>query len=1000
MVVCSRCGAASPDGFRFCGACGAPLHVAERSREARKVVTALFCDVSGSTSFGERLDPEVLREVLNRYFGEIRLIIERHGGTVEKFIGDAVMAVFGIPRVHEDDALRAVRAAAEIRERLPGVAGEVAVELRFRTGVNTGPVLMGEGENLAVGDAVNVAARLEQAAEPGEIVVGEETLRLVRDAVVVEELAPLALKGKSEAVRAFRLVSVDPAAPGLARHLDVPLVGRARELEILRRAWDRTVAESRCHLLTLLGEAGVGKSRLVGELLTGIGDQATVLCGRCLHYGEGITFWPLVEALMPVGKPTQQVLDHLNSGGMATPEELFWEVRKLLESLAAERPVVLYMDDMHWAEPMLLDLLDHVADLSRGAPVLLLCTARPELLDDRPTWGGGKLTATAILLEPLAATECEVLLDELGDSLDPVAQARVIAASEGNPLFLEEIVALARERGTIEVPPTIHALLAARLERLSVEERELLERGAVEGEVFHRLAVRALADERLATEVEPRLAGLVRKELIRPHPAVFSGDEAFRFRHLLIRDAAYDALPKATRAELHERFARWLEEAGADLIELDEIAGWHLEQAVRYRRELGRPVQTQLAHSAVEHLHAAGRRAVARSDVRAAANLLERTLTLATEDDPVYRQIATELAEQLVNAGEFARANEVIITAEQDPANGPLVVLTRLDWLLHTNPQAGVAELEAQLPRLIERLSQSGNDRGLARAHLLAFHKYLLASQWRPASEQARLAAGFAARAGDDLLKGQALGWYCTMLTFGPLDARTIAQEVEEVEQGQPGPYLEAHIDLVRAEICRLDGDLDQARGLLERATERLEGLGMRPLAAAVAMQMALISDSDGDPMAAVPSLRRADAILEEIGERAFRSTIQAYLAWACAQGGDFAAARVASEISDELTAPEDIINFAITPRARARLALADGDGQRAEELARMAVYHAFRTDSVVEQSAATLELAHVLAALGRRQEARSEARKAVDLCEAKGDRPGMSRAQALLGEL
>ncbi len=499
MVVCGRCGTESPEDFRFCPGCGAQLEETPAPRQARKVVTALFCDVTGSTALGEELDPEVLRGVLNRYFAEMRAIIERHGGTVEKFIGDAVMAVFGIPAVREDDALRAVRAAAEVRERLPAIADEVGVELRFRTGVNTGPVLVGEGENLAVGDAVNVAARLEQAAEPGEIVLGEETLALVRDAVVVEALEPLELKGKSEAVPAFRLVSLDPSAEGVARHLDAPLVGRGRELALLRQAWERVVVEAGCHLFTLLGDAGVGKSRLVSELLRGIDGEATVLRGRCLHYGEGITFWPLVEALMPAGAAAEVVIERMNSGGAAVPEELFWEVRRLLESLATQRAVVLHIDDLQWAEPMLFDLIDHVVDLSRGAPILLLCTSRPELLEVRLGWGGGKLNASTVLLEPLNAGDSEALLAELGDGLDPGARTRVIKASEGNPLFLEEMVALARERGAVEVPPTIQALLTARLERLDVEERELLERGAVEGEVFHRLAVKALAGERLST---------------------------------------------------------------------------------------------------------------------------------------------------------------------------------------------------------------------------------------------------------------------------------------------------------------------------------------------------------------------------------------------------------------------------------------------------------------------------------------------------------------------
>ena len=391
VSTCQHCGFESPAGLRFCGSCGAQLPEEVVQRQTRKVVTALFCDVTGSTALGEELDPEILRGVINRYFGVIRSTIERHGGTVEKFVGDAVMAVFGIPVVREDDALRAVRAAAEIRERLPAVAEQVGVELRFRTGVNTGTVLMSEGENFATGDAVNVAARLEQAAAPGEIVIGPETLRLVRDAVVVEALEPLTLKGKSDPVHAHRLISVDPLAAGVARHLEAELVGRERELALLKESWERVVRESGCHLFTLLGSAGVGKSRLVAELLAGVGDEVLVLRGRCLSYGEGITFWPLVEALVPVGEPAAAVLERLTVGGAAVPEELFWDVRRLLEALAAQRPMVLYLDDLQWSEGMLLDLIDHVVDLSRGAPILVLCTARPELLEDRPELGRRKV---------------------------------------------------------------------------------------------------------------------------------------------------------------------------------------------------------------------------------------------------------------------------------------------------------------------------------------------------------------------------------------------------------------------------------------------------------------------------------------------------------------------------------------------------------------------------------------------------------------------------------
>ena len=998
MAICARCGAESPEGFRFCGACGAPLVQAPAPRQARKVVTALFCDVTGSTSLGEQLDPEVLRGVLNRYFEEMRRIIERHGGTVEKFIGDAVMAVFGIPRVHEDDALRAVRAAAEIRERLPAIADEVSVELRFRTGVNTGPVLMGEGENLAIGDAINVAARLEQAAEPGEIVLGEETLALVRDAVRVEALEPLELKGKAEPVSAFRLISVDPEAPGVARHMDAPLVGRARELALLRQARERTVAESACHLFTLLGAAGVGKSRLVAELLSETGGEARVLRGRCLPYGEGITFWPLVEALMPVGEPAQPVLGRLSRGGAATPEELFWDVRRLLESLAAEHPVILSLDDLQWAEPMLLDLLDHIADLSRGAPILLLCTARPELLEERAGWGGGKLNATTTLLEPLASADAETLLDSLGDGLDPEARARVIAASEGNPLFLEEIVALARERGTVEVPPTIQALLAARLERLGVEERELLERGAVEGEVFHRLAVKALAGERLAAEVELRLSGLVRKELIRPHAATLQGDEAFRFRHLLVRDAAYDGLPKATRAELHERFARWVEAAAVGLVELDEIAGWHLEQAVRYRRELGREVPTGLATSAAQHLHAAGLQASRRADTAAAQKLLERALLLAPDGQPLRSVIALDLGDELIPVGEMPRVEELLGIAEVEPSVELRAGVMRLHWMLRARPRDAAAAIDARLPGLLDRLTAAGDERGLANAHMLGFMRHWLASQAAPAMAAAERAAEHARKAGDMGLHAHATAAGVAAVIYGPTPADQGASELDRIEAEGRGLYVRGFVEAARAEVERLEAHFDSARDWAARSCQTFAELGSN-LEGLPWDIMCEIEQAAGNLDAALAAVQESDRLEARGGTESYRSTTQARLAEVQAEIGNVDAALAAIEFCERLSADEDVINFAMTNRLRSAMALADGNPEAAERLARSSVGYADQTDFPLVRADSRVALARALAELGRREEARSQLEQALALREAKGDRTAAAQARLLLDE-
>ncbi len=583
MPICASCGRENPEGASFCNACAVPLVDASGSRERRKVVTCLFCDLAGSTALGESVDPEALRGLLARYFERMKAIVEKHGGVVEKFIGDAVMAVFGLPAVHEDDALRALRAAVEMRAAL----GELGIEGRI--GVNTGEVVTGTEERLVTGDGVNVAARLEQAAKPGEILIGKATLRLTRDVVEAEPVEPLALKGKRAPVPAWRLVSVSTEV--VERRTDSPLVGRELELRALTEAWERVRTARSCELVTVVGAAGVGKSRLVAELLAGI--DAAVVRGRCLAYGTGITYWPVVEVLKQL-EPRMRglVLDPgasetlgglLANEGAASTDELAWAFRKLLEAVAGEQPLVAVFDDIQWGEEAFLDLLEHVAYLASDAPILLLSMGRPDLLERRPGWGG------VLRLQPLPAEDAERLIGaRLGErELEPEVRERILATAGGNPLFVQEMVAMLQESGSgaVAVPPTIQALLAARLDQLDPAERTVLERAAVEGEIFHRGAVQALTPGE--SQLTTRLTSLVRKELVRPDKAQFPGEDAYRFRHLLIRDAAYDALAKATRAELHERFADWLEEHGRDLVELDELIGYHLEQAYRHRTELG-----------------------------------------------------------------------------------------------------------------------------------------------------------------------------------------------------------------------------------------------------------------------------------------------------------------------------------------------------------------------------------------------------------------------------
>jgi len=672
--VCPACGEENSERARFCQACATPLpETAEAVSEVRKVVTIVFADMAGSTAIGERLDPEALRRVQARYFDAMQAVLERHGGTVEKYIGDAVMAVFGIPLLHEDDALRAVRAALGMQKALEALNVELerdhGVQLAIRIGVNTGEVVAGDpraGQRLVTGDAVNLAARLEQAADAGHVLLGPTTQRLVKDAVRVEEVAALDLRGKSAPVKAYRLLDVLTDTAGHVRHLDSPMVGRAKELDLLRRALERARGDRTSQLFTLLGAAGVGKSRLVREFLSSV-DDATVVRGRCLSYGEGITYYPLREIMneaagisesddagTAMARLTEALLGaeegdriaRLVGGllGWADPtsaEDGSYAVRKCFEHLARERPLIVVLDDIHWAEPLFLDLVEQLADWTRDAELLIVCVARPELLELRPGWGGGKLNATSILLEPLAENDAGALLDNLilDADLPPTARDRILAAAEGNPLFVEEMIGMLVDDGLLRltdgtwravsdladltVPPTIQLLLAARLDRLEAEERAVIERGAVEGKVFHAGAVTSLSPEGVRAQVRPRLLALARKELIRPDRAEFAGQDAFRFRHLLIRDAAYQAMPKEQRAELHEGFARWLTEAAGERVaEYQEILGYHLEQAYRYRTELG-PIDGRtraLGREAGHALHASSERA----DGESAKHLLER----------------------------------------------------------------------------------------------------------------------------------------------------------------------------------------------------------------------------------------------------------------------------------------------------------------------------------------------------------------------------------------
>ena len=847
MPKCPACGHELEAEFAFCPHCGAPLTASAPAREQRKTVTVLFCDVIGSTTLGESTDPEALRTLLAHYFTRMKAIVEGHGGTVEKFIGDAVMAIFGVPQIHEDDALRACRAAVEMRDALP----ELGVQARI--GINTGEVVTGTSERIATGDAVNVAARLEQAAPPGAILVGERTLALVHHAVEVEPVEPLELKGKSNPVGAYRLIGMS-AQP--ARRHDTPMVGRRTELRRLGDAYEQAVRDHSCQLFTILGSAGVGKSRLVSDFLDSV--DATVVRGRCLPYGEGITYWPVVEVIkeLPewdIDPPTRRVLASVlgeDAAAVTSADEIAWAFRKLLETAARKRPLVCVFDDIQWGEETFLDLVEHVADLSREAPILLLCMARPDLLDRRPGWAGGKLNATNILLEPLSTDETKDLIATLAADLADEIRGRVVAAAEGNPLFVEEMVELARaaDGGEVTVPPTIQALLAARLDQLEPSERGVLERGAVEGRVFHRAAVQALAPDE--AQIPSRLTALVRKELIRPDSAQIPGEDAFRFRHLLIRDAAYDALPKAERAELHVRFAEWMEKRGAALVELDEIIGYHLEQAVRYRLELALPSDPGLSAKARARLTQAGHRARVRGDEPGAASLLERAASLVPAGE-IDLALEAELLDALFwsGRGDEAVARAASLTDRAAAAGAPIAELSaKIRHALYRTfqePEGMTDELGRLIAQALPVLEAASDDIALYIAYEAAArvaNMHALADVALEAFERADVHASRV-----NIGRGFD-GWIALCRIEG---ATPIPEALEWIDQ--QGVHPSAHVRENRARALAMLGRFSEARATVAELSRELANRGdRRTLANMLGFGRIEVELLAGDPSAAV----------------------------------------------------------------------------------------------------------------------------------------------------
>jgi predicted ATPase/class 3 adenylate cyclase len=992
--------------------------------ETRKTVTVLFACVMDSSEDGDALDAEAGRRVSAQLLGDMRTVLDRHGGAVRDYPGEALMAVYGVPRLHEDDAVRAVRAAAELEE----LAGA-----RLRIGIGTGEVLAGIGPGegaLVAGTAVNTAKRLEEQAAPGEILLDERTHRLVRGFVETEAAAPSG--------SAVRLVAMR-ADGERARGLDSPLVGRAPQLKALTRTFAAATAGRTCHLVTILGGAGVGKSRLVAEFTGTLGEAATVVCGRCLPYGEGITYWPLTEIVrdLPEGFATPVaddpkadaivtvLSDALGMGPSpgATSEKISWAVRRLFEAVARRRPLVVVLDDLQWAEPTFLDLVEHVADLARDAPIVLLCMARPELLDVRPGWGGGKLNAASVLLEPLGPDETgELLANLLSRATVPhEALARLGQACEGNPLFAEELLSMLIDEGLLQrdrggwtlsvagglpVPPTIHALLAARLERLPDDERALLARVSVVGTVFDRDAARELAPASLVSAVERSLTALVRRDLIRPDRSSFVDDEAFRFRHILIRDAAYRSLPKEARAELHERFAGWIEGmAGPRLTELEEIAGYHLEQAHRFLAELG-PVDAEaerLAAGASERLESAGRRALLRGDLSATVGLLQRAAALVHGDDARGAALLPDLGAALIAAGRLAEAAEALEDARraaEAAADEPAAArahVQRQFLALQRGESAGTEEAVAVVEQTLPVFRRAADEHGWCGALRLRAWGHWIEGQAEAAASAWEEAAVHAGNAGADHERVEILGWIASSLFFGPSHVDEAIRRCEAIRSD-----VESNIGAV-AEVLQplaglhaMQGRFDTARELLATSEAAFAELGLT-LNSAVSHHAAMVDLLAGDPGAAERSLRRGYATLEEMGDRALLSTTAAFLGQALlAQDRAEEAERLAA-VSAELGAPDDLITQVLWRGVRARSLGGRGELREAEQLARESVALADRTDFVNQRADARSDLGAILRQRGLDEDARVTLDEAIRLYDLKGNTVAVAGVEAAL---
>ena len=990
---------------------------------ARRPVTVVCVLMRVASRSGVSLDPEAYEVVSEQAVADLTAVLEQHGGKLAISADERLIGVFGAASVHEDDALRAVRASLAARRvlttRLAGLLRRYDASLTCRFGVATGEALVGGAVPLgAAGNVSTQAVMLAEAAEPAQILIGRPTKVLAAAAIETESAGP----------DRFILRSAQEAVRPLALRVDVPLVGRDEELRQLAAACAMASQVQVTTLVTVIGEAGIGKTRLVYEAEHRLGHEMTVLTGRCLPYGEGTTFWPLREVIRQAGagRNSPDAIRALLDGqpdaaevatrlslalgpgnqGRLDGAEIFWATRRLLETLARSRPLMVVFEDLHWAEPTLLDLVESLAFQPGRSPVVLVCVARPELLEQRPAWATGTDRVFSIELTPLAEGPAAALLDSLtGDQgIPPSARAHLLETAAGNPLYLEQLAASLSELSGSEIwpvlPPTIEALLGARLQRLGPGASSVLARAAIIGKDFGVQALRELLPPQAHGPLSRNLQTLVAKRLIQHDLSDRHPLEEYSFRHILIQEAAYRAIPKSLRAELHHRFADWLEYVlWEPATARPEILGHHLEQSVRYLRDL-RPAEAEaspLPRRAAGHLEAAGRAAHDRDDVLTAVNLFTRAAALLPRDDAALARLYTSLGAALTEAGQLEKAMTTlgeaqhIAAASGDQGQHAHARVQALLTYLKLAPKQAAREIARALPELHAEFARSQDELGLCQTLQLQAAMHWNHAKSAAAEDAWQRAAEYARRANDRIELTEILGWLASAALWGPTPASEGIKRCEGyLDEIGNHPSAQAAILLDMAGLQAMQDEVTAAQATLSRARSLLDTLGPT-MTTAVTQPAAVVAMLAGDPATAELHLRLEYESLSQMGDKRILATTAALLARTVAAQGEerYAEATELIAISQQVATAEDTSTLIISQGLSARILADRGRYAEAAELASSAVALAAQTDQLNPHADALLDLTHVLAASGRAAEAHAAATQAFDLYQRKGNLPG-----------